>query len=42
MPDGLALDPEGAVWVADRAHQRAVRIADGGAILDEVSTAPNA
>lgn len=41
VPDGLAMDAEGAVWVADCAHQRAVRIADGGEILDEVSTAPN-
>ncbi|WIV52908.1 SMP-30/gluconolactonase/LRE family protein [Amycolatopsis nalaikhensis] len=41
VPDGLAIDAEGAVWVADCARQRAVRIADGGEILDEVSTAPN-
>lgn len=40
-PDGLALDAEGAVWAADTINQRAVRIADGGEILDEVSTAPN-
>jgi sugar lactone lactonase YvrE len=41
IPDGLTLDAEGAVWVADCAHQRAVRIAEGGKFLDEVSTAPN-
>jgi hypothetical protein len=29
------------VWIADCAHQRALRIAEGGEILDEVSTAPN-
>ncbi|MFC4945067.1 SMP-30/gluconolactonase/LRE family protein [Pseudonocardia sp. GCM10023141] len=41
VPDGLALDAEGAVWIADCAHARALRIAEGGEILDEVSTAPN-
>ncbi len=40
VPDGLALDAQGAVWFADTIHQRAVRMAEGGAILDEVSTAP--
>lgn len=40
IPDGLALDAEGAVWAADTINQRAVRIADGGEILDEVRTAP--
>lgn len=40
-PDGLTLDAEGAVWAADTNNARAVRIADGGAILDEVSVAPD-
>lgn len=40
-PDGLTLDAEGAVWAADTINQRAVRIADGGEILEEISTAPN-
>lgn len=40
IPDGLALDAEGAVWAADTINQRAVRIADGGEILDQVRTAP--
>ena len=39
-PDGLALDAEGAVWFADTINQRAVRMADGGEILDIVETAP--
>lgn len=37
IPDGLALDAEGAVWFADTINNRAVRIAEGGKILDEVS-----
>lgn len=41
VPDGQALDAEGAVWVADAVNQRAARLAEGGEILDEVSTAPN-
>ncbi|GAA4006693.1 SMP-30/gluconolactonase/LRE family protein [Comamonas faecalis] len=40
VPDGLALDAEGAVWFADTIHQRAVRMAEGGRILQEVHTAP--
>lgn len=39
-PDGLTLDADGAIWVADCIHQRAARIAPGGKLLDEVSTAP--
>ncbi|MGV9746422.1 SMP-30/gluconolactonase/LRE family protein [Rhodococcus zopfii] len=39
-PDGQALDAEGAVWVADCVNQRAVRLGEGGTVLDEVSTAP--
>lgn len=39
-PDGQALDAEGAVWVADCVNQRALRLGEGGKILDEVSTAP--
>jgi sugar lactone lactonase YvrE len=35
-PDGLALDAEGAVWVADAANKRAVRVREGGEILEQV------
>lgn len=36
--DGAALDAEGAVWVADAIGQRVLRVAQGGRILQEVST----
>jgi sugar lactone lactonase YvrE len=39
-PDGIALDAEGHVWVADALNGRAVRVAEGGDIVDEVK-APN-
>ncbi|AWK76544.1 gluconolactonase (plasmid) [Rhodococcus oxybenzonivorans] len=39
-PDGCALDAEGHIWVADALYGRAVRVAPGGAIVDEVK-APN-
>jgi len=36
-PDGICLDAEGAVWVADATHQRLLRVAEGGRILDELT-----
>ena len=36
-PDGIDLDSEGAVWVADVGGKRAIRVRAGGEILDEVS-----
>ncbi len=35
-PDGCGLDAEGALWIADALHGRALRVAEGGEILDQV------
>jgi sugar lactone lactonase YvrE len=37
-PDGAALDAEGAVWAADAVGHRVLRVAEGGQILQEIST----
>lgn len=36
LPDGMALDAEGAVWVGDAAGSGVVRVAEGGEILERV------
>jgi sugar lactone lactonase YvrE len=38
VPDGICLDAAGAIWVADAEHPRVVRVAEGGARLDEIVT----
>jgi sugar lactone lactonase YvrE len=35
-PDGICADAEGAVWAADAARGRAVRVREGGEIVDEI------
>ena len=37
-PDGLVLDAEGAVWLADARHRRVLRVAEGGRVLQEIGT----
>lgn len=38
VPDGICLDAEGAVWVADIKHSRLIRVAEGGRFLECLPT----
>ncbi len=40
-PDGICLDAEGAVWVADAIGARCIRVAAGGEVLAELKTEQN-
>lgn len=37
-PDGICIDVEGAVWVADAGASLAMRVAEGGEVLDRIKT----
>lgn len=37
-PDGICLDAENAIWIGDAAGEGAVRVAEGGQILERVET----
>ena len=37
-PDGICLDDEGAVWVADASSARCLRVREGGEVVQEVDT----
>jgi sugar lactone lactonase YvrE len=37
-PDGICLDADGAVWVANALGAQCLRVGEGGTILDEVTT----
>jgi sugar lactone lactonase YvrE len=37
-PDGICMDAEGAVWYADVASRRCVRVVEGGAVLATADT----
>jgi sugar lactone lactonase YvrE len=38
VPDGIALDAAGAIWIANPLAPECARIAKGGAVLEVVST----
>jgi len=38
FPDGICLDAEGAVWVADAHGRRVIRVGEGGTILQTIAT----
>jgi sugar lactone lactonase YvrE len=41
VPDGIALDSAGAIWIANPLAPECARIAPGGAVLDTIATSQN-
>jgi sugar lactone lactonase YvrE len=41
VPDGIALDSAGAIWIANPLAAECARIAEGGAVLDTIATSQN-
>ena len=39
-PDGICLDPDGAIWVSSTSTAEVLRVREGGEVLTTVSTAP--
>lgn len=42
LPDGIALDAEGMLWIGDAGGRAALRVAEGGQIIDAVSSGDQA
>ena len=38
FPDGICLDAEGAIWVADPRNRETIRVTEGGAVTHRIST----
>jgi len=38
FPDGICLDAEGCVWVASPGDREVIRVREGGAVVERVST----